>query len=96
MKIDQSAEGVLKRFMIEHFDFKALLKEGFFTKEMRHDYKAQAAVVCDYFGYESVYQYGAKTMSGHITFEGDRPLHIDEKGSLQCEPFITVVPGHSD
>lgn len=45
---------VLERFMKEFFDFKDLCKVGFFTKEMKGDYKAQAKKVCKFFGFKSV------------------------------------------
>lgn len=45
-------ENVLKRFVKEQFPFSDLLKAGFFTKEMKGDYKAQAKRICDYFGYK--------------------------------------------
>ena len=49
---------LLKSFMREHFDFDSLVKIGFFKKDMRHNYKAQAERVCEYFGYKSVFEYG--------------------------------------
>ena len=55
-----SDAGVLKRFMIEFFPFAELRKAGFFTKEMKGDYYAQAKRVCDFFGYKSVFEYGAE------------------------------------
>jgi hypothetical protein len=77
-------EAVLRRFMQEFFPFAPLLKAGFFTKEMRYDYKAQAERVCRFFGYKTVYQYGAKETRCHITYaEGHRP---------NDEPFVTVIP----
>jgi hypothetical protein len=79
----ETQDGVLKRFMEEFFDFKELVKVGLFTKEMKGDYKAQAEKICHYFGYESVYEYGAKEIRCHLTFVGKRPDN---------EPFITVIP----
>lgn len=55
---DQEKDEVLKRFMKEFFHFPTLCKVGFFTKEMKGDYKAQAERVRKFFGYESVYEYG--------------------------------------
>lgn len=51
-------EEILKRFMKEFFHFPSLCKVGFFKKEMKHDYKAQAERVCKFFGFKSVYEYG--------------------------------------
>lgn len=60
---------VLKRFMREFFPFATLRKAGFFTKEMRGDYKAQAERVCKFFGYKTVFEYGAKSTEGvHLTY----------------------------
>jgi hypothetical protein len=79
-----SDDGVLKRFMQEFFPFGPLRKAGFFTKEMRGDYKAQAEHVCRYFGYKTVYEYGATEISCHISYaEGHRP---------EGEGFVTVFP----
>jgi hypothetical protein len=49
---------VLKNFMLEFFDFKGLCDAGVFTKEMKHDYKAQAKAICDKFGFKTVYEWG--------------------------------------
>lgn len=55
---DVDKDEVLKNFMLEFFDFKELCKVGFFKKEWKHDYKAQADRVCQFFGYKSVFEYG--------------------------------------
>lgn len=65
--------GVLKRFMIEFFPFSELRKAGFFTKEMRGDYYAQAERICHFFGLKSVYEYGAIEVRCHISYVGQRP-----------------------
>lgn len=80
---EKEKDEVLKNFMKENFDFKSLLKAGFFTKEMKNDYKAQAERICHFFGYKTVYEYGAKEIRCHITFAGERPPN---------EPFVTVIP----
>lgn len=77
MKEDQ----LLKDFMREFFPFNDLVKAGFFTKEMRGDYKTQAERVCKFFGYKTVYEYGAKEVSCHLTIAGDR----------KNEPFVTTL-----
>lgn len=75
--------GVLKRFMREHFPITELCKAGFFAPEIKNDYYKQAVRVCKYFGYQSVFQYGAEKISGHITYvDGKRP---------PGEGFITVI-----
>jgi len=79
MKIDYSDEGCLKRFMKEFFPFTHLKQAGFFTKEMKGDYEAQAKRICDFFGFETVYEYGAITTQCHIS-------HVEPKN----EPFVTV------
>lgn len=65
---DQEKDKVLERFMKEFFDFKALCKVGFFTKDMKHDYKAQAERVCKRFGFESVYEYGLTAKHVNLGF----------------------------
>lgn len=80
-------DAVLKRFVQEHFPFTPLRKAGFFTSEMRGDYKAQAARVCQWFGYKSVYEYGAEEIRCHVTVAGKRPDDM---------PFITVIPSIYD
>lgn len=55
---DKEKDEVLEKFMKEFFDFNALCKAGFFKKEMRKDYKAQAERVCKFFGFKTVYEYG--------------------------------------
>jgi hypothetical protein len=81
---DKEKDKVLERFMKEFFPFNALKKAGFFTKEMKGDYKAQAKAVCDHFGYETVFQYGAEEIRCHLSYEeGKRPPD---------EPFVTVIP----
>jgi hypothetical protein len=85
--------GVLERFLKEQFDFAAFKKAGFFTKEMRNDYYAQAKRICIYFGYKSVFEYGAEEIRCHISYvEGHRPISVDENGDLKTEPFVTVIP----
>lgn len=82
-KIEDKDE-LLKNFMKEFFCFKTLCKAGFFTKEMKNDYKAQAERVCKHFGYKTVYEYGATETRCHISYaDGHRPPD---------EPFVTVIP----
>lgn len=83
MKISEK-DRTLKNFMQEFFDFNELVKNGFFKKEMKSNYKAQAERVCLFFGYETVYEYRAKEIRCHISYaEGHRP---------KDEPFVTVMP----
>lgn len=83
----------LQNFLDEFFPFDDFLEIGFFTKEMRNDYNAQAERICKFFGYKTVYEYGATEIRCHISYAGDRPLHVDENGELKEEPLITVIPG---
>ena len=64
---DKDKDEVLKRFMKEFLDFNALCKAGFFKKEMRKDYKAQAERVCKFFRFKTVYEYG---LSAHHVNKG--------------------------
>ena len=85
-----NSDGVLERFMKEFFPFTQFKNIGFFTKEMKGDYEAQAKKVCDYFGYKTVYEYGAVGCRVHLSL--DRPItSINEKGELEQEPFVTVI-----
>jgi hypothetical protein len=78
-----SDPGVLKRFMKEFFPYSEFRKIGFFTKEMKNDYYTQAKRVCKFFGYKSVFEYGAEEVRCHITYAGKRP---------EGEDFVTVIP----
>lgn len=80
--------GVLKRFMIEFFPFTEFRKAGFFTKEMKGDYYAQAKRVCDFFGYKSVFEYGAEEIRCHLSYVFERPENDKE--------FVTVIPSIYD
>lgn len=85
---DKEKDEVLKTFMKENFDFKSLLKAGFFTKEMKNDYKAQSERICHFFGYKTVYEYGAEEIRCHISYaNGKRPPN---------EPFVTIIPSLYD
>lgn len=82
-KIDDSKDGVLRRFMQEFFPFSQFKKIGLFTPEMKGDYDSQAAAVCGFFGYKTVFEYGAHSYRVHITYaEGKRP---------KDEPFVKEV-----
>lgn len=73
---------ILKRFMQEFFSpFQGYVEIGFFTQEMKDDYEAQAAKVCQYFGYDSVYEYGAETIVCHISYANRKPN----------KPFVTEI-----
>lgn len=76
--------------MKEFFPFKELKDAGFFTKEMKGDYEAQAKRITTWFGYKTVYEYGSEEIRCHIS--NGSPLSINEKGELEEEPFITVIP----
>lgn len=89
-EIDESEEGVLKRFMEEFFDFDALKKAGFYPKGMkRKDYKTQAERICYYFGFKTVYEWGAKEVGPYnLSYaDGHRP---------PGEPFVNIAPSIYD
>lgn len=93
MKSNNEKDGLLKRFMKEHFPYGEFKKAGIFSKEMRYDYKLQAECICKYLGLKTIYEYGSEEICCHITYgENERPLHINDKGKLKEEPFITVIP----
>lgn len=96
-------DNTLKRFMQEFFPYREFKKIGFFTKDMKGDYEAQAKRVCDFFGLKTVYEYRSKEIRCHLTYGShktglgtDRPLNIDKQGKLKEEPFITIIPGIYD
>ena len=77
-----SKDKVLENFMKEFIPFEELQRTGFFTKEMKGDYEAQAERVRKFFGYKTVYQYGAKEITCHLSFTSKRP---------EGEPFVTTI-----
>ena len=82
----------LLSFIKEHFDFSALKKAGVFPKDMKfNDYEGQAKVICHVFGLSNIYEYGKHEIRCHISYVGDRPLHINKAGELKPEPFVTVI-----
>lgn len=85
-------ENILEKFMKEFFPFGSFVKIGFFTKEMKGDFDAQAKRVCDFFGYETVYEYRAKKISAHISWDEGEWLSINSKGELEEKPFVTTFP----
>lgn len=95
---EEEKDQTLKNFMLEQFDFDGLKEVGLFKEEMRGDYKAQAKKVCNFFGFKSVYEYGAREVRCHLSYGdeksglgNDRSLHVDENGKLKEEPFITEI-----
>jgi hypothetical protein len=82
---------VLKSFMKEFFPFGPMKKCGFFTKEMKGDYKAQSEKVCSYFGYKSIYEYGAKEVRCHLS-TGEYYDGVNESGELVEKPFVNIIP----
>lgn len=48
----------LKTYLKENFDFKALKKAGFFSREIKStDYEKQATRICQWFGFKNIYDY---------------------------------------
>lgn len=84
--------GVLKRFMKEFFHFGELKKMGFFKPEWKNDYYSQAKRVCEFYGFETVFEYGAREIRCHLTFSDKRMNSIRPDD----EPFITVFPSIYD
>lgn len=84
LRVGGKDAGVLKRFMQEFFPYKEFKRLGFFTKELMGNYYQQAKMVCDYFGYNTVFEYGHPEIRCHLSYEEEqRPLD---------EPFISVIP----
>jgi len=62
-------------------------------------------MLCKFFGYQTIFEYGTKEIRCHLTFvdpdcpagiKTARPLHVDKEGELKEEPFITVIPSWLD
>ncbi len=80
----------LEDFVKKHFPYAPLKKAGFFTAEMRNDYKTQAKRVCTYFGFKSIFEYGVEEIRCHISYaEGQdpRPIVVNDKGELERPPL---------
>ena|SRR5690606_22022850 len=86
---------ILKEFLDEHIPFYELRKAGFFPKEMKKtDIHGQAERICKWFGYKTVFEYGAKTIYSHLTYtDRHRPLYVDEEGELKSAPFVEKLGG---
>lgn len=82
LAVGGSDKGVLKRFMQEFFPFTDYRKIGFFKPEMKGDYYAQAKRVCNYFGYKSVFEHGAREIRCHISYANKE----------DAKEFITIIP----
>lgn len=86
---------ILKEFLDNHFDFYTLRKVGFFPKKMKKtDIHGQAERICKFFSYDTVYEYGARAIYGHISYvDGHRPMHVNEEGVLKSAPFVEKFGG---
>lgn len=85
MKTDYDIK-ILTKFINNNFDVKTMVKIGFFkSKDPLHI----ADRICTFFGYDSIYEYGKEPIRAHLSYYGDRPKHVNEKGELKEEPFIT-------
>jgi len=83
---------VLQRFMKEHFPFRELKDAGFFTQEMKGDYQAQSERIRKYFGYKTVYEYGAEEVSCHLSYAKNADRLWLTKDGVHSEPFTTIEP----
>lgn len=90
----------LKNFLKKHFDFATLKKVGFFKYIKHNEYEKQAARICLFFGYESVYEYGQKEIRVHLSYGGldpagigtyRHPSTVDKDGNVTFDEFITVL-----
>lgn len=85
--------------MLDKFDFDGLKELKFWPKGTRRtDFEAQAARVCQFFGYQSVYEYSTVKLRDIHTTEntvsGRFSDSVDEKGELQsgCGFHIDIIP----
>ena len=88
---------LLKDFLNEHIDFYGLRKLGFFKGLKKSDIHQQAERICKFFGYKTVYEYGAKTIHAHISYaDGHRPSWVNEQGEYEQAPFVEKFGGIYD
>lgn len=69
--------------MEEFFPYKEFKEIGIFTKEMRGDYEAQAARICNFLGLDTIYEYRVEETRVHLSFAGKRPEGYED--------FITII-----
>lgn len=93
-------EQLLEDFINENFPVDELFEVGLFTKEMKGDFQAMADRICKFFGLKTVFDYGAMEVRCHLTYasgldpaglDTSRPHHVNERGELKSEPFITEI-----
>lgn len=98
MKKLSEDDRILKEFLDENFDFYTLRKVGFFQKEMKKtDVHGQSERICKFFGYESVFEYGAKVIHAHISYvDSHRPSWVNEQGEYEQTPFVEKFGGTYD
>lgn len=89
------SDKLLKNFLNEHFDFYTLRKVGFFPKDMKKiDIHGQVERICKFFGYKTIYEYGAKVIHAHISYvDGHRPSWVNEQGEYEQAPFVEKFGG---
>lgn len=63
-------EELLKAFMLEQFYFEGLEEVGLFKGVAPDDYEKQADIICRFMGLDSIYEYGAATVSA-LVLNGD-------------------------
>ena len=75
-------KSLLEKFIVEFFPINDLHKVGFFTPEMKGDFKAYEKRICEYFGLKTIYEYGAREIR----------CHISETEPNENTEFITTIP----
>ena len=89
---ESDKDRILREFMLENFSYDGLREIKFFDKTVkRKDYQKQADILCHFFGFKTVFEYGTIEVRAHLTFAGERPLHVHKDGELKPEPFVTVI-----
>lgn len=78
----------LRAYLKDNFCFSTLKKAGFFKKDIKStDYEAQAARICTFFGYESIYEYSANEPREMVetpgVVSGKFPDAVDKDGNLK-------------
>jgi hypothetical protein len=89
----------LKDFIEEHFDFHTLKMMGFFAKEIKaKDYDKIAARVCQFFSYDSVYEYAGGDMvkTSSTTFAGKFADTVDKEGNYKVGGGFHIDVGETE
>lgn len=80
-------DDLLKSFIDEHIPVDELVEIGFLQKEWIGDYRKISDRICQWFGYETIYEYGAKEVHCHLTIGDEDNLIVTDR----TDPFVTTI-----